>query len=201
MYTHSQKGFSLIELMVAMTIFSVVMLVSVGALLAIIDANRKAQALQSVMNNLNFALESMSRTIRVGTDYHCKVGNDPTPPAPATLAVPNDCTGGNGGGVLLAVEASNGDPADITDQIVYRFNNGRIERSVESGASGTFIPITAAEVQIDDMRFYVTGTDPLTASDFVQARAVITLKGQAGEGDANTEFNVQASVVQRLLDI
>ena len=67
-----KRAFSLIEIMVAVAIFSVVMLVAVGSLIALIDANRKAQAIKSVMNNLNFAVESMVRNARVGTDFHCE---------------------------------------------------------------------------------------------------------------------------------
>ena len=61
-------------MIVAVGLFSLVMLVSVGALLSLTGANRKAQALQSVMNNLNIALDGMVRSIRMGSDYHCGAG-------------------------------------------------------------------------------------------------------------------------------
>src|SRR3989338_5348699 len=67
----AQRGFTLIEMIVAVALFAVVMLVSVGALLSLVGANRKAQALQSVMNNLNIALDGMVRSIRMGTSYRC----------------------------------------------------------------------------------------------------------------------------------
>src|SRR3989344_8697452 len=57
--TSSLRGFTLVEMIVAIALFSIVMVVSVGALLALVTANRKAQALQSVMNNLNIALDGM----------------------------------------------------------------------------------------------------------------------------------------------
>src|SRR3990167_8812616 len=69
-----ERGFTLVELIVSIGLFSIVMLVSVGALLALTGANRKAQALQSVMNNLNIALDGMVRSIRMGSDYHCGTG-------------------------------------------------------------------------------------------------------------------------------
>ena len=40
-----KKGFTLIELMVSLTVFSIVMVVSIGTLLIMIDSNAKAQAL------------------------------------------------------------------------------------------------------------------------------------------------------------
>ena len=56
----NKKGFTLIELMVSITIFSIVMLISVGALLSIIDANRKDQSLKSVMKTATSSLGAFS---------------------------------------------------------------------------------------------------------------------------------------------
>lgn len=195
----NKKGFTLIELMVSITIFSIVMLISVGALLSIIDANRKAQSLKSVMNNLNFALESMSRNIRVGTNYHCKPYDGIVPPSvPSNITSTSDCSGEDGG-VLFAFEGSNGDRSNPNDQIVYRLNGTHLERSTDSGA--TFTAVTAPEVQLSNFKFYVIGAAPLTAGNTIQPRVVMTIQGMAGVGVNQTEFNVQASVSQRLIDI
>lgn len=185
--------------MVSITIFSIVMLVSIGALLSIIDANRKAQSLKSVMNNLNFALENMSRNIRVGTNYHCKSYDGIIPPAvPSNITDTNDCSGEDGG-VLFAFEGSKGDRNNSGDQIVYRLNGTRLEGSTDSG--GTFTAITAPEVNITNFKFYTIGSAPLTAGNTIQPRVVMTIQGTAGTGVNRTEFNVQASVSQRLIDI
>ncbi|MFA6459219.1 MAG: type II secretion system protein [Candidatus Paceibacterota bacterium] len=69
--THRIGGFTLVEMIVSLGIFSVVAVVALGALVRIITANQKAQSLQSAMTNLNFALEAMSREIRVGSEYNC----------------------------------------------------------------------------------------------------------------------------------
>src|SRR3989344_3450237 len=65
------RGFTLIEMMVSTSIFIMVMVVAAGAILSISSANRKSQATKVAIDNLSFALESMSRHIRVGTDYSC----------------------------------------------------------------------------------------------------------------------------------
>lgn len=67
----TQGGFTLVEMIVSLGIFTIVALVAVGALLKITDANKKSQSLKTAINNLNFALESMSREMRVGDVYHC----------------------------------------------------------------------------------------------------------------------------------
>lgn len=62
----SEAGFTLIEMIVSVGLFSIVMVIMLGAVLTIVDVNRKSQTLTTVMNNLNFALESMTRTIKTG---------------------------------------------------------------------------------------------------------------------------------------
>src|SRR3989338_987870 len=79
-----KRGFTLIEMLVSVAIFSVVMLIALGSLLAMSESDRKAQTLKSVINNLNFSLDSMSRTIRTGTMYHCDV-------AQGSISAPRDC--------------------------------------------------------------------------------------------------------------
>lgn len=186
-HTRGRKGgFTLVELLVSVAIFSIVMMVAVGALLTMSEANRKAQALKSVMNNLNFAVESLSRSIRVGTSFHCGVSG--------SITAPQDCTGGS---PYFAFESSTGDPASGVDQVVYRFTSNRIERSVDGG--GVFYPVTAPEVVIEDLRFYVVGAG---SADTVQPKVVITIRGYAGiSARIRSEFNLQTTVTQRLLDI
>lgn len=192
--TTSSKGFTLIEMLVAVAVFSVVMLIAVGSLLTLVDANRKAQAIKSVMNNLNFALESMVRNARVGSNYHC----DPTDALPdANIDTPRDCASG---GLLFAFEASDGDPSDPTDQQVYRFINGSIERSDDSGA--TFIRVTAPEVRIEEMSFYVIGAPRGDSPLDLQPKMIVTVRGFAGATEkAKTEFSLQAVSSQRVFDI
>ena len=67
----SQSGFTLIEMIVSLALFSVVVTISVGALLVLIASNQRFQNEQSVMTNLSFALDSMTREIRTGTNYYC----------------------------------------------------------------------------------------------------------------------------------
>ncbi len=74
MHTHSRPttaGFSLIEMIVSLGIFSIIVTTAVGALLVLISANQRLQGEQSVMTNLSFALDSMTREIRTGYNYYC----------------------------------------------------------------------------------------------------------------------------------
>jgi prepilin-type N-terminal cleavage/methylation domain-containing protein len=193
--TKQTRGFSLIEMMVAMSIFSIVMMIGVGALLSLVEANRRAQAINSVMSNLNAATESITRAIRVGTTYHCRTSS--TAPAASELSTTQDCAAG--GGRLLAFESSTGSVSDVNDQVVYRINGTQLERSLNAG--GTWIALTAPEVVIDSFEIYVVGSSPLSAGDTIQSRAVMRIQGSAPIPGGTTRFSVQAGTTQRLLDI
>jgi len=70
----TDKGFTLIELMVSVSVFIIIMTISMGAILGVFDSNRKSRALRTVMNNLNLSMESMSKEMRYGSSYHCGSG-------------------------------------------------------------------------------------------------------------------------------
>ncbi|HVM58918.1 MAG TPA: prepilin-type N-terminal cleavage/methylation domain-containing protein, partial [Candidatus Paceibacterota bacterium] len=65
----SSGGYTLVELIVAMGLFAIIMTLSTGAYLIMISVNRHAQAISTGIDNLSFALEDMTRTIRTGTVY------------------------------------------------------------------------------------------------------------------------------------
>lgn len=205
-HTSFQEGFTLVEMMVAMSLFAVVMTVSTGALLSMVEANRKAQALQSVMNNLNVALDGMVRSIRMGGAYHC---GDAIETNKTVLSTRTDCvTGGN----LLSFEAFGNSPSDTSDQWAYWFENGRLYKTVD--ARNTALPITAPEIQIDSFQVFVTGAEGTlnNGGDIIQPKVVISVQGTAGaEGNTfgvignsekiRTTFNIQAVASQRILDL
>ena len=190
MRRNTQAGFTLIEMIVAVGLFGVVMMVSVTALVALVDANRKAQALQSVINNLNIAIDGMSRSIREGSNYRCGSSSG------------NDCTAG---GTIVYFEHYGGDPAQTGDDWVYEFKadpvtgRGRIYKST-NGSTGGEVAITASEVTIDSVTFYVFGS---VRGDAVQPKVMMVIKGSAGTTKANvkTTFHVQSTAVQRVIDI
>lgn len=205
-HTTKNKGFTLIEMMVAVSLFAVVMTISVGALLALVDANRKAQALQSVMNNLNVALDGMVRNIRMGVSYHCDDVNETNKTVLSTRA---DCTSG---GALLAFEAFGNSSTDTGDQWVYWAENGRLYRSIDGRDNA--LPLTAPEVEIDSFAVFVTGAEGVLNADgdTVQPKVVFSVQGTAGAEDSafsvvgtakkiRTTFNIQAVASQRLLDL
>lgn len=184
----NSRGFTLIEMLVSVSIFTIVMTISLGSIFAMNDSNKKAQVTRTVMDNLNFAMENMARNLRIGTEYHCDATT-------GIITLPNDCTLGASS---IAFEGYKGNPNNPDDQIIYRFNGttGQIERSIDSGS--TFLGLTAPELSIDTMTFFVTGT---TAGDFKQPRAVIIIRGSTiFKKGIKSSFNVETTVSQRKID-
>lgn len=192
--TTTQHGFSLIELLVSLSLFTVVILMAVGTLLVLIDANAKAQSTQDVMMNLTFALDSMTREIRTGRSYYC------TDTLPSSISEDStlDCVEGTG---LSIVEGGSSLTAGTGgSRIAYRLADGAVERRV---GDGSWLPLTSDVVTITDMYFTVTGTDTYSESaDLEQPTVTVFIEGTAGErADARSNFSIQTTVTRRTLDI
>ena len=143
----SQSGFTLIELLVSVALFTIVMLLAVGCLLVLVEANARAQNIQQVMTNIRFALDSMTREIHTGRGFYCansEIDGD------LDQDMVQDCTGGTNLSIVEGGESLTGG-AD-NSRISFRFNSalGRAERRV---GNDDWYPLTAPGVTITDMYF------------------------------------------------
>lgn len=64
---HDKKGFSLLELIIAIFIFSLVMMVVVSAFLRVADARKRAKGMQQNLENMQYAMELMAKSLRTGS--------------------------------------------------------------------------------------------------------------------------------------
>lgn len=201
----SQQGFSLIEVLVSLSIFTIVVTMSVGVLMVLIDANARSQNIQTIMTNVSFALDSITRELRTGSDYYCGSASS-LPTAAGTGSTLNCAAGGdalsfNEGGKSLTENTPNN-----SRRIAIRLNNGAIERRLGNGDGDGNVnededwsAITSPQVTITDLRFFVSGA---TRADSSAPTATIFIEGHAGVVDGSEGvFNIQTTVVQQLLDI
>lgn len=212
-YQNKKSGFILVELIVALFIFSIVILVSAGSIISIISANKKSQSLKSVMNNLNLALDSITKTLAVGEFYHCGPERDVVLPV-IPLTEPLDCVDNQNNPspdpeysdqiTFKSSEDLDENPTN-SDYVTYFFTSnvegGHIDRSVNFQSPA--VRVTALDVDILDARFYVSGSKPFGAENLErQPKVFIIIKGQTGT-DPNqnpTIFNIQTLVSQRIPD-
>ena len=193
------SGFSLIELLVSMTIFTVVVTITTGSLIVLIDSNTRAQSIQSAVGNLTFALDSMTREIRTGTFYFCRNYNQPPVVGQNTTSVSNCLTGGNYLSIIEGGDSLTGGRISYYyDDDHYGEGHGAVLRRL-AASGNNWQAITSENVRITEMEFVVTRTNP---NDLRQPSVTVYIAGEAGDiPGSESDFAIQTTVVQRTLDI
>ena len=197
----NKKGFTLIELIVGVSIFTAVALAAIGTLSIARDGARRTQIIRTVLDNVNFAVESMSRKIRVGTKYHCGTTG--------TLSDPRDCSSSPESSMTFTVDRG---ALGCISRYTYALGNhpdgkGKITVKEEitdaygcTSTVGFALPqdLTSPDVDIDLLRFYVR--DALSG-DFKQPSVTMVVRGVARtpKGEATT-FSLETYATQRKLD-
>ncbi len=187
------RGFTLIEILVSVAIFTVVMTIALGALLAISASDAKVETLKSVTDNLNFAIDDMSRALRTGTGWGCGTTPGSTCPTGANEIVFTSSAGMTTYYQLDSSSSACGQTAP---------NIGCIEVGTVQNNILTWSPLTSPDVIINNLSgsgsyvFYVIGTP-----GSVQSRVVITISGYATvSATQQSSFYMQTSVTQRFYE-
>jgi prepilin-type N-terminal cleavage/methylation domain-containing protein len=187
----AQRGYTLIELMVSIAIFSVVMLLVTGAYLTLISLDQRARAQNDIVNSMSFAVDSVGRSLRTGSGYIC------------------------GGTNVGASEDGQGNCPDGDSQMSFTDDQGRqvVYRLTTSGQLGrcagpapvicngiSAVPLTDSRISINAMTFYVQGVG---SGDGVQPRALFRLTGTLNMGPkfAPVNFTIETAATQRLIEI
>ncbi|MCX6790467.1 MAG: prepilin-type N-terminal cleavage/methylation domain-containing protein [Candidatus Kaiserbacteria bacterium] len=172
------KGYTLIELMIAVGLFAVVMLMASGAYIMMIGLSRQAQGIATGIDNLSFALETMTRTIRTGHGYSCG----------GALNL-GDCNDGRNTFTFV-------DESSRTTS--YSLSSGAIQRQVSAGA---WSPLTdSSSIRIDSLKFYVFGSGPV-AVDRQQSHATIIITGTVLGEKTPQSFTIETGATMRGSDI
>jgi len=206
-------GFTLIEMIVSLAIFTVVAVIAVGALIKILDANKKAINLKTVTNSLNFALESMTREMRVGSKYYI---NSNANGAIQPNYKPIDQNNGNknisvtSGSWVIAFTSSKPNPTKTCNLIyAYRYfdvstgNNPpdwRLQKAQQSDCgepinSGNTNPYT--DIVTPDIKF--TKVTATVDASRVTPQVELFFQGNSGTKDKlKVEFAIQTKISQRI---
>jgi Tfp pilus assembly protein PilW len=192
---NKQRGFTIIETMIAVSLFIVVVTIGMGALLNANLIHKKSSDVRSIMDNLSFIMDDMARNLRTGYSYHC-IDDLTNLINLETAKSGTDCVG-------IAFEQQDGDPVDNDDQWVYYVDAssdiGQIMKSTKTGPlATTAFPLTPEEVDIDSVSgFSISGAE---SGDDMQPFVTIRLVGSIDFKGAKTPFSLQTSVSQRKID-
>jgi prepilin-type N-terminal cleavage/methylation domain-containing protein len=206
-FVANSKGFTIIEMLVSLALFTIVATVATGALLTLIGNNSRVVEEQSVMTTLSFALDSMAREIRTGYSYYC--GTKAAVTGSLSDTAEKDCLSGGEGlsfletGGSITNSTNNSDPK----RLAYYLEGNQIKRKVESVSSAADMTSTN-DVLIEDLFFYVSDPTPLTENNTIdendnigQPTVTIIIKAKAANSESDKEYTVQTTVTQRSLDI
>lgn len=216
--SNKQAGFTLIEMIVSLGVFAIVVTTSVGALLVLISSNQQLQAEQSVMTNLSFALDTMTREMRTGYNYYCVSestygsngadnifvdGNDHE----AIGTDVSDCPDGRSPsshslqGVSFYEGGSSLTAGSGGRRILYFYDTDAktIMRRVGNSSAQS---IVSSGLVIQNAEFTVTGSNTLTDSDdHGQPTITIYLEAQDKNDTAAKTYYMETTVTQRSLDL
>ncbi|MCX6752230.1 MAG: prepilin-type N-terminal cleavage/methylation domain-containing protein [Candidatus Nomurabacteria bacterium] len=202
-----KRGFTIIETMISVSLFLIIVMVGMGALLNADMLHNKSKSMRSIMDNLSFIMEDMSRNIRTGYNYRCyESGTWPGISQQSVFNTPQSCISG---GVLVFEEAHGKNllttPPDTnaTDQWIYKIESTDggltfdISKSVDGGV--TWVQMNSDEVSLNGVSgFSVIGAE---AGDNQQPFVTIKLVGNINlQNNIQTPFSLQTSVSQRQID-
>lgn len=169
-------GFTLIELLVSIALFSVVITIALGSIITIADSNKKARSMMQIMNNLNFAVDSMTRSFKSGDAPNNFVNFD------------KNCFTTN--------EIDYADPDLNTRRVEYCVNSDGV-LTKEIGSTGTAVPLTSTDVLIETVEFI-----PYGQGSNQQPALGIVLDGKVQVTPTiSSRFTINTSVSQRKLNI
>ncbi len=188
----STRGFTLLEMIVSVGLFSIVMTITISAYLGLISLDRRARATNQVVNNLSFAVDAMTRGIRTGTGYHCIDG---TPDAYGNNQNPYGCT------QFYYTDPGLQAPNNVVTY--YKKANGTIGRCESSAACTTdanSASITDPAITIQSIAFFVRGAG---TSDNLQPQVLFTITGTMPMDNKGgvSSFSLEESATQRLIDL
>ncbi len=168
-----KRGFTLVELMVAISVFSVAVTLSTGAFVRAIKTQRILTHLMSVNSNSSLVIEQLAREIRTGYNFSLARTNSPDCDDTITFTRSRDNT--------------------LT---TYRWS-GTESHSIEKneGANGLFVSITASNVSVNRLCFIqnqLLPEDPWRIT-------ILTTLGPTDVQVAQNVFNLQTTVSSRLL--
>lgn len=165
-----KKGFTLVEMIVAMGIISVVLLMGVGLLLTFNTIQKRTISAQNVHDNIRFAIETMSREIRTGDNFT------------ATCPWPNGCT------------EFSFRQTFTNEQVTYKLDGGTVKVSRDGS---DFLPVTDPQRSVTNLKFYTTGVgnnDQETVTIVMEVQS-----GSSAKPNELFDLTVQTTVAKRKL--
>jgi len=128
-YRNTEKGFTIVEVLVTSLIFSIIALTVSAIFIQIINIERRGFAVQKIQDNALLVLEEMSRDMRVS-----RISDQESPNCTATT--------------ITLIHPLKG-------TVIYQVSAGTVQRSVNGG---NLIDVSGSDVNFTRMNFCILGS-------------------------------------------
>jgi prepilin-type N-terminal cleavage/methylation domain-containing protein len=186
--THA--GFTLMEVMVSVTIFTLVVTVGIVSLLTINEAYRKSQTQRQSIDSLTYVLESMSRRIRTAREWDIPPASFGYQQTSITI-IDQD-----GIEVIYGFDTASAVPK-ITMNIDNCPGGTNCPSSSQIAVGSGLYDLTPTNVTIDSMSF----RPMVSAGPVGQSYIQLNIAGTVTEAKQTTSFTFQTGISKRALDV
>jgi prepilin-type N-terminal cleavage/methylation domain-containing protein len=170
----NQNGFTLMEVMVSVSIFAIIITIGIGSLLTIYSTLQKTRADQQTIDSLSYVLDTMTRRVRTGHTY----------------------TGG-GDSISFIDQAENESGGDLITYYLQQDQNG-VKRLYVTESDGQQYDITPQNISIDAFNVTIFGGTSGTGGG--QPMVEFQLQGTVKNGKNESPLAIQTTTSQRPFD-
>lgn len=183
-----KRGYTLIELLTGISIFILVVGTVTSLLISAISAQRRALALREIIDSSSYAIDYMSRALRVAKKDDIVIGGQS-----------KDCSGVPNDKKNFIVSLDGRSIKFRTYKLIecQEFYWDSTAKRIKENKNGQVNDLTPAELEVTTLKFTVIGDSP---GDTLQPRVTIFMEIQK-RGEPATKVSIQTSVSQRDLDL
>lgn len=171
------KGFTLVEILVSVSLYSFVALVAIASLVSSTQLNNKLKVTRNLYDNMYFTIEELSRELKQGSNYQQTSTSE----------------------IILT-------PYQTGSVSFYRHRYilvGGVIKMQRDNGSGTFVDIsqlTSDSIRVNTLKFEIIGGGSYASGDRQQPSVKILISGTTKESPISN-FNLESIITQRDTDI
>jgi prepilin-type N-terminal cleavage/methylation domain-containing protein len=210
------QGFTLVEILVVLGLFSSVMTIAAGALFTTQSVNTRLQESQAILDNVNLSVETITRDIRYGSNFHCDTGTTTA----VSINLRQNCLFSSGGNTAIYFKPTTA--LSDSDRVAYYVAGGILYKDEYISGATTTYQITANDITVQSLIFYVVGANTATGvgedvavlgveqHDYLQPLVTLVIAGETKPAEKffnadgtlknSTKFTIETSVSSRKLD-
>lgn len=202
------RGFSLIETLVSVSLFTFVCLLAISTLISTYKINTRLKATRNVYDNLNLVLEDLLRESKQGSGYYCLAATDISAGSVniGDYSLTRDCALTDAGvGVVFQPQGY-----DLLKRVAYFYQSSTkqivketfyINPSYHRTSSGddSTENLTTDNISIENFNFIVSGTAKYSTGNLKQPLIKLIVSGKTKIAPV-VSFSVESASSQRTLD-